>query len=158
MFGTALYHPYIDIKDESLLRSAILFWDEIQTIVPTSIEHPYNNRSSKICEAEGYLKPLRCNLHGHLLNELGNRVLNMIQDSSGPLRIKANASSGELLHAQKFGDRLRHDLRLARIHPEKMSPELRALFPGESQGDGDWLLVNSQFADASMAALAAVLA
>lgn len=37
MLGSALYFPHIDIHDPAWLRSAILFWNEIQTIAPTAV-------------------------------------------------------------------------------------------------------------------------
>lgn len=54
MLGTALYYPHIDIDDGGWLRSAVLFWDQVQTIVPTSIKKPYTNSDTEICQQEGY--------------------------------------------------------------------------------------------------------
>ena len=34
MFSRALYYPTIDIKNGRWLKSAALFWDSIETIVP----------------------------------------------------------------------------------------------------------------------------
>jgi hypothetical protein len=36
-FTKALFYPTIDIRNEDLLKNAVLFWDEINTIVPSSI-------------------------------------------------------------------------------------------------------------------------
>ena len=33
-FTRALYYPTIDISNEEWLKTAILYWDEINTIVP----------------------------------------------------------------------------------------------------------------------------
>ena len=49
MLGSALYYPHIDIHDPMWLRSAILFWDEIQTIVPSAIANPYESEDTRIC-------------------------------------------------------------------------------------------------------------
>ncbi|UCZ56412.1 hypothetical protein LGV61_11870 [Desulfurispirillum indicum] len=38
-FTKSLYYPWIDIPDEAWLKTAGLYWDKIQTIVPSSIEH-----------------------------------------------------------------------------------------------------------------------
>lgn len=161
MLGTALYYPYIDIHDPAWLRSAVLFWDEIQTIVPSSIKKPYHEPDTKICEKEGYIRPLRCDLHGDLLNQLGRKVLGLIQKPDFRVSSPTNPNSAALLHVSKFGRSLQSNLNLAKIHPQKVSPELRALFPGDRQVDAqdtEWLLVDSSFADAYMAALAATLA
>lgn len=56
-YTKALYYPTIDIQDERWLKNAILFWDEISTIVPESIEAPYQNRTSSFLYDEGILNP-----------------------------------------------------------------------------------------------------
>lgn len=33
-YTKALYYPTIDIEDSEWMKTAILFWDEINTIVP----------------------------------------------------------------------------------------------------------------------------
>ena len=38
-FTRALYYPTIDISNEAWLKTAILYWDEINTIVPLSLIH-----------------------------------------------------------------------------------------------------------------------
>ena len=93
-----------------------------------------------------------------------------------------------MIHADKFGHKIRDQFRRALIHPEKLSPELRsfAMFAGLAMmhpekmspalrelvdkhpekirhmsrmraKDGDWLIVDSRFAEVYMAALAALL-
>ena len=66
-----LYYPYIDIDDASLIKTAALYWDEIQTIVPyDEYEYydkhgslpsngldPYATPISKEAKAAGFLKP-----------------------------------------------------------------------------------------------------
>jgi hypothetical protein len=69
----------IDICDANWLRAAVLFWCEIQTIAPTSIRSPYREDDTKICEQEGYLRPLRCDLHQDVLEALGKRVLKLME-------------------------------------------------------------------------------
>jgi hypothetical protein len=131
MLGTALYYPYIDINDPAWLRSAILFWDEVQTIVPTSVRNPYHGTDSKICYSEGYLRPLACDLHTDLLEELGRRVIKLFDrpewqreliQSRGPPRIA-------LIHADKLGHQMKRNLEdLVGIHLDKMAPAVRHLF------------------------------
>ena len=55
MFEKALYYPTIDIYNEQWLKSAALFWDRIETIVPESEEQPYRRRSSLILQNNGIL-------------------------------------------------------------------------------------------------------
>ncbi|MDR3535736.1 MAG: DUF6236 family protein [Acetobacteraceae bacterium] len=133
MLGTALYYPHIDIRDADWLRSAVLFWDEIQTIVPTSIQTPYQEADTKICEQEGYLRPLRCDLHQDVLEALGKRVLKLMEEPEWSRSISHGRSGGPsqqaLMHADKLGHGIRSRMgRVVGIHPDKMPPELRSLF------------------------------
>lgn len=207
MLGTALYYPHIDIRDANWLRSAILFWDEIQTIAPTSIQRPYHEEDTKICEQEGYLRPLRCDLHKDVLEELGRRVLKLMEEPEWSQSISHGRSGGPsqraLVHADKLGHQLRwrmeemvgihldkmppelralfiqsgglellsagklpphfrrmmEDFDLFRMHPEKLSRELRHLRRyGSRHEEGDWIVVDGRFAEIYMSALAALLA
>ncbi len=53
----ALYYPYIDIGDAELIKTAALYWDEVQTIVPESVPHPYESLISREATDIGFLKP-----------------------------------------------------------------------------------------------------
>lgn len=61
MFNAALYYPTIDIWNEAWLKSAALFWDRIETIVPESEDKPYHRRSTQILQDEGILFAHRIN-------------------------------------------------------------------------------------------------
>lgn len=208
MLGSALYYPHIDIRDPQWLRSAILFWDALQTIVPRSIKDPYKEKDTRILWREGFLEPLRCDLHPELLDTLGRRVVGLMdRDRSWPGQALRERSDDPnvmtLLHADKIGQEMSWRFRRAHLHPEKLSPELRDLamrtglarmhpekFPsglrrlleemkfvgldreeasfhlrGLMRGAerfrddyGEWLLVDSHFAEIYMSALAALLA
>ncbi len=207
MLGTALYYPHIDIRDANWLRSAVLFWDEIQTIAPTSIRTPYQEADSKICEQEGYLRPLRCDLHQDVLEALGKRVLKLMEEPEWSRSISHGRYGGPsqqaLMHADKLGHEIRsrmedivgihpdkmppalrslfiqsggleflsagklpphfrrvmEDFDLYRMHPEKLSRELRHLSRHDPHHEeGDWVLVDGRFAEIYMSALAALLA
>jgi hypothetical protein len=132
MLGSALYYPHIDIHDPKWLRSAILFWDEIKTIVPRAIKSPYKHKDTRICWQEGFLEPLRCDLHPELLDTLGKRVVGLMDDASFQRDIASNSmhddpNSMTLIHADKIGMDIRRQFRAAYLHPEKLSPEFRAL-------------------------------
>jgi hypothetical protein len=54
----ALYYPYIDIDDAGLIKTAALYWDELQTIVPeTAIESLFDEKY--LIEVEGTHKTYR---------------------------------------------------------------------------------------------------
>lgn len=207
MLGTALYYPHIDIDDPTWLRSAILFWDSLQTIAPRSVRNPYRNKDTEILWREGFLEPLRCDLHPDLLDTLGRRVIALMDRDMLGLHHKLDRTNDPnartLLHVDKIGREMRSQFHHAHIHPEKLSPELRDLamraglarmhpekmsprirgLLGElefismhpekmspsflylfrhvmrfSNNDGEWLLVDSRFAEIYMSALAALLA
>ena len=61
MFESALYYPTIDIKNDAWLKSAVLFWDRIETIVPESMQQPYLRRTTRQLEDAGILIPHRVN-------------------------------------------------------------------------------------------------
>ena len=200
MLGSALYYPHIDIRDTGWLRSAVLFWDEIQTIVPTAIQKPYRNPDTRICAEEGYLQPLHCDMHEEVLSDLGSRIIRLMETTDwthsarrelrGPMddalihadklghtmkwcfeeavemhpqkmppdlrALLASPLSHQLMSGRKVHPRLRRWLENHRIHPSKLSTELRGQF--DLYGDGDWLLVDSRFSEVYMSALAGLLA
>jgi hypothetical protein len=40
--GTALYYPYIHLRDVNDIKSALLYWDRVRRIVPDSVsDGPY---------------------------------------------------------------------------------------------------------------------
>ena len=131
MLGTALYYPHIDIDDPTWLRSAILFWDSLQTIAPRAVRQPYQNKDTDILWREGFLEPLRCDLHPDLLDVLGRRVVALMDQEVYDLHHELDRINDPnaitLLHVEKIGSEMRHQFRRAHLHPEKLSPELRDL-------------------------------
>lgn len=58
MFTNALYYPTIDIRNDRWLKSAALFWNSIETIVPEAKKkNPYENRTAKEFYESGILRP-----------------------------------------------------------------------------------------------------
>lgn len=74
-FTTALFYPYIDIKDEGWLKNSILYWKEIQTIVPDLHETPYKTKTSRVLNDAGLLNPLYVNEEMKEIRELAPIVL-----------------------------------------------------------------------------------
>jgi hypothetical protein len=56
----AIYYPYIDIPDASLIKTAALYWDKLQTIVPSSLHEisltVYKTKASREAKKEGFLE------------------------------------------------------------------------------------------------------
>ena len=166
MNGSALYYPNIDVRDRAWLRSALLYWDDIYTIVPRAVETPYETEDTKICAKEGQLRPLYCDDHPEVIKRLGERTLELIKQLRSPLPFTVEVGQAEpnlaellaayrsptrvQLHPDKFGQSL--------LHPGKVSDELRHLFEQAENGSSQWMLVNAAFSDMYMAALALLLA
>ena len=130
MLGSALYFPHIDIDDPAWLRSAILFWDEIQTIVPNAIEMPYENDDSRACYYEGYLKPLRCDLHPQVIEDLGRKILRLgdrSNQSSCSERLTENSFFQSVQEADNITWELENAFDEVGLHSGKLSPEMRQL-------------------------------
>lgn len=132
MLGSALYYPTIDIHDPQWLRSALLFWDDIHTIAPSSIKQPYENLDTRICAEQGFIKPIHCDLDSDLLSELGRRVLKGLSREKqkmfdrmlpGTSNQRARNYSSQHMLDPDF-DQL---LDLIDMHPAKFPQELRPL-------------------------------
>lgn len=143
-FTKALYYPTIDIPEENWLKSAILYWDEIQTIVPTSIKNPYQNRLTQTLRDKGILCPFEINPDTKLVEDLSETVLKFINEASSFL---VNETSENVrIHTEKLP-------REFRIHPEKLPHEIRNLIERNIDDEG-WFRTNSEFGSFYMSLLA----
>lgn len=87
MFTNALYYPSIDIYNEAWLKTAILFWDSIQTIVPESLTNPYENKASLELFNEGILKPYYVNSYMEEVKDLENDIYNYVNSVEGAVTL-----------------------------------------------------------------------
>jgi hypothetical protein len=55
-FTKALYYPRIQVPNEGWLKTAMLYWEGVQTIVPASMPEPYSGTSRVLFDA-GVLSP-----------------------------------------------------------------------------------------------------
>ena len=60
-FTKALYYPSIDIPNSDWLKTAVLFWDSISTMVPESVSHPYMSNDTEYLADVGFLQPIIIN-------------------------------------------------------------------------------------------------
>lgn len=135
MLGDALYYPHIDIRDGAWLRTAVLYWNGIRTIAPTSISRPYIVEESRILSEEGFLEPLRCDLHPELFDRLGKRVIALMDQRRDLGSRDEGPEEGDgarhdwvddvLEPAGRVGREIRRRFRDAHIAPEELSPDLR---------------------------------
>lgn len=150
-FSKALYYPTIDIEDENLLKTAVLFWDEINTIVPQSIEDPYQNNSTTYLSDVGFLKPIIINPDAPIVKSLSQITVNHITTNEANLVLQSPMRDSFGIHRDKLP---RKAERLFRLHPEKMAHEVQDLLDEITTQEDRWFYVNSGFAHFYMTLLA----
>lgn len=157
MPNQALFYPWIEIKDDQWLKTSLLYWDEFRTIVPESIEHPYKTDSTIALSSEGLLHPIRVRPDMEEIEDLADSVLTYLSTDEGARIVTSNRSRGSIIHEGSLPDQF---AKFTEIHPEKLpyriQDELRHLFR-DSNSDGEWLNVDSGFADFYMTLLASKL-
>ena len=153
-FSKSLYYPWIDVRDEAWLKSAALYWDTIQTIVPEALDRPYSTKTARQLQDQGILIPLRVRSDLRQIEDLTQDVLTYLHSQEG-MELLTGANRNHIyLHPDKLPNSVLH---LARMHPEKMSYEIRYML--EESGlsrptKGGFLEVNDEFANFYMTLLA----
>jgi len=144
-FTKALFYPTIDIRDEEWLKNAVLFWDEINTIVPSSINNPYQENTTQYLSDEGILKPMPVSPDIDFIEDLTSDTLNYLNTNEGFQLLTQGQGGNYVIHR----DKLPRDVsRLFDIHPE-IQHQLR-----RSMTDKEWFRVDSSFAIFYMTLLA----
>ena len=88
LFENALYYPTIDIRDAAWLKSAVLLWDTISTIVPESEYDPYKNECSRVMNEAGILLPHKVNPYSVNFQGLGDEVRAYLNTPEGKRSFK----------------------------------------------------------------------
>lgn len=154
-FTKALYYPRIQVPNDGWLKTAVLYWEGIQTIVPASMPEPYTGTCRALFNA-GVLSPLHVHPHMDSVERLAAKVLDYFgsTEADGVL-IEGGLQRSDLIHPEKLPELQR----LVRMHPEKFPYELQhqleRLFLGRQ---GDWVRVDRPFARYYMTMLATELA
>jgi hypothetical protein len=150
-FTNALFYPTIDIHNEEWLKNAVLFWDKINTIVPESIENPYNNKTTSYLEEIGILNPINVNSDDVLIEELTNDTINYLNTNEGFQLLSQGRTRKNYQTIHR--DKLPRDVqRLFRIHPEKLSSEIQ--YQLRQHRSDEWFEVDGNFAYFYMTLLA----
>lgn len=154
IFTKSLYYPHIEIPDENWLKTAVLYWDKIQTIVPESLDAPYRSDVARKLSEHEVLIPLRVNSHMPEIRNLEDDVYEFLSSQEGvELITGASARGGAYLHP----DKLPSSIRRLMIHPEKMSYEIRHMIEDMDigmEGRGGFFDVMPEFASFYMTLLA----
>lgn len=149
-FTKALYYPTIDIRNWDWAKSAALFWDNIQTIVPESIIKPYESKVTKILNDEGILTPHFVNPDMRVVRSLSDEVINFLETNEGFDYLIKGKRQNTTIHEDKLPRDVR---RISTLHPEKLSHEIRGMLDEGMRRD-DWIEVDTRFAGFYMSLLA----
>lgn len=149
-FTKALYYPTIDITNEDWLKNAVLFWDEINTIVPSSINDPYQENTTRYLSDEGILKAMPVNPDADFIEDLTTDTLNYLNTNEAFQLLTQGQGSNYVIHRDKLPREVSH---LFDIHPEKLPYEIQHQLRRTMTDEG-WFRVNSSFAGFYMTLLA----
>ncbi|MFH1058528.1 MAG: hypothetical protein V1797_07605 [Pseudomonadota bacterium] len=148
-FTKALYYPYIDVQNENWLKSAVLYWDQIQTIVPESLEKPYSNPTSLELFDSGFLVPLRVNSGMNEIDSLGYTAEEYLHTIESKQVIFSGAiSDHSTIYLEKLPDRMREVL----MFPDKLPYSVLHRMNGQAYGET--ITVEEGFANYYMSLLA----
>lgn len=152
-FSHVLYYPNIEILDQGWLKSAVLYWDRISTIVPRSMGTPYQNGDSQALFAEGVLTPLRVDPDTPEVASASDDFVSFIgtPEAAAARLPRATRSGGE--HGRRRG-------RWPVLHPEKLAHELQysLIAEGQARHRGGRLEMHGDVVDCYMTILAGNLA
>lgn len=149
-FTRALYYPTIDIRNEDWLKTAALFWDELNTIVPSSIDNPYQRNSTQYLADIGMLRPIRVNPDFELIEDLTTDTVNYLNSSEG-FQLLTHGRGNSFIHREKMPrdvDRLFH------IHREKLPYFIQHELQKDLTNNNGWIQVDTNFAMFYMTLLA----
>ena len=147
-FTKALYYPYIDIRDEAWLKDAMLYWDEIQTIVPISIRQPYKSKTAKQFYDEELLQPLYVESNMNEIKELADDVLKYLESAeAAQALLSKEISQHDFINSEKMPQGITS---LVKMYPDKIPQKIRDSIDASEET----IEVSSPFADFYMTLLA----
>jgi hypothetical protein len=79
----ALFYQWIDVRDETWLKTALLYWDSVRTIIPESIDAPYSTDTGRALQKAELLVPLRVHSGMDEIEELAEDVLTYLESAEG---------------------------------------------------------------------------
>lgn len=149
---SALYYPWIEVQDEEWVKTAILYWDRLYTIMPASIGG-YQTPHCRELEAAGLLEPVRVDPEDQDVADCTLAALEYLTNPENPRLF--NRTKLAHLHPEKVSSEVEYALRdVVQMHPDKMSAQIGDALQDGGR-DGPWLSVESGFAEYYMAHLAA---
>jgi hypothetical protein len=151
-FTKALYYPWIEIQDQGWLKNAMLYWEQIQTIVPISLQNPYSTKTAKEFYDAGLLVPSYVESDMQAITELTEPVLRYLDSPEGT-NVLFPISEQHYIYSDKLPNELR---RMIEMYPEKLSHEIRYRLEDTFSGGkrNNLFSVDARFANFYMTLLA----
>lgn len=148
-FTRALFYPTIDIHNEDWLKTAVLFWDKISTIVPDSISNPYQEHSTQYLHDIGILTPIKVDSNQKFIEELTQETIKYLDTKEG-IKLLTQGKNG---NNNNRGDQIRDINSMFEIHPQKLPYEIQKRLSHGMTTEG-WISTDSNFANFYMTLLA----
>ncbi|WP_432405731.1 hypothetical protein [Wukongibacter sp. M2B1] len=114
----ALYYPSIDIDNDRWLKSTLLYWDEINTIVPYSLKKFYYNETAMKLADLGVLRPYKMFPNSTVAKKTAIDFVNYLSTAEGKSILINNNRGTE-------NNTLKRLMNEAHLHPEKMTYEVK---------------------------------
>jgi hypothetical protein len=126
-FSNALYYPHIDIKSSEWLKTAVLFWDTISTIVPDSMGAPYRMRDTEYLSDVGFLRPYRVDSSNVSVVGIEEKIIELLSIPEFLQEVLFDfSSSQEAIYEEKMSYDLRRKIKDSfGVYSEKFSYRLR---------------------------------
>lgn len=157
LFEDALYYPTIDIKDEGWLKSAVLLWDHIRTIVPESERYPYRTDCSRSLSDAEVLRPHHVNPHSVNFPMLERAVRDYLDTPDGKRCFKRRNNRDYRSYISFIdgvrSDKIRGEYGEFSISADKFGRGLREII-GPYVNDNGYIITNQNFMNFYMTALA----
>lgn len=150
-YTKALYYPTIDVEDSEWMKTAILFWDEINTIVPESISAPYKNNDSRFLYDEGILRPILLSPNDSVFQNFDQKIFKFSETREALDFLHG----GSCVENNPYGDSRAEFY----LHRDKLPLMLQEhLMENMLVDDYGWVKVSDNFANYYMTLLATTLA
>lgn len=153
LFENALYYPTIDIMDEAWLKSAVLLWDQISTIVPESMHVPYRNSCSRDLAAENVLRPYQVNPFSVNFPCLEKSVIEYLNSPQGKTAFKRKVNNRHRAYYSVDKDTIIRNYGDFYICAEKFGIGLKRIIDSYVNDNG-YVITDKNFMNFYMTALA----
>lgn len=157
MAQTILYYPNIDIKDGAWLRNAVLYWDEVSSIVPYEKYSDFSSELQYLRELGVYNPIFPQDLfNSEYAEDFSSTIVKRIEVYDRSITKSSNANQNERvrIHKNKIYAPALHEL----IHYRKLPGDLLRFFEEKKYindyNAGGWMEIDRKIAQIYMRTLA----